>query len=166
MVGWWLADFHIWFGTWWVIKVSVSSKRLRIEQNEWNESTGGRFMMFLFPLISLQWQIHEYVWIQTYLKNSQPWPNHPFIFISLLFAYTSFFNGWVMVGSFSNWIESVSLGLGNGWQFFKWDSILLYYFINGWVMVGRFSNWIESVSSRVGWWLAVFQMEFNALLLH
>ena len=91
MVGWWLADFHIWFIAYWVIKVSVSSKRLRIQQNEWNESTGGRFMMFLFPLISLQSQIHEYVWIQTYLKNSQPWPNLPFIFISLLFAYTFIF---------------------------------------------------------------------------
>ena len=32
-------------------------------------------------------------------------------------------------------------------------------------MVGSFSNSIESISSRVGWWLAVFQMGFNALLL-
>ena len=45
-------------------------------------------------------------------------------------------------------------------------SFSLYYFINGWVMVSSFSNWIKRVSVRVGWWLAVFQMGFNALLLH
>ena len=55
-------------------------------------------------------------------------------------------------------------GLDDGWLFFRWGSMLQYFF-NGWAMVGSFSNSIGSISSRAGWWLAVFQMGFNALLL-
>ena len=100
------------------------------------------------------------------------------------FNWEPFCEGWMMVGCFSNEVQcSITLtmvgswlavfqiqlraflwGLDDGWLFFKWGS-MLYHFNNGWVMVGSFSNSIESISSRVGWWLAVFQMGFNALSL-
>ena len=69
---------------------------------------------------------------------------------------------WLAV--FQIWLRSYLQGLGDGWLFIRWGS-MLYHSLNGWFMVGSFSNWIESESSRVGWWLAVFQMWFNALLL-
>ena len=68
------------------------------------------------------------------------------------------------VGLVQIWLRSYLQGLGDGWLFIRWGS-MLYHSLNGWFMVGSFSNWIESESSRVGWWLAVFQMRFNALLL-
>ena len=75
--------------------------------------------------------------------------NHdPTTYLSLYCYYLliiSFINGWVMVGSFFK---------------LNWECIF-----EGWMMVGCFSNWIKSISSRVGWWLAIFQMGFNAALL-
>ena len=65
----------------------------------------------------------------------------------------------MMVGCFSNGVQcSITLtmvgswlavfqielraylqGLGDGWLFFRWGS-MLYQSLNGWVMVGSFSN--------------------------
>ena len=88
-----------------------------------------------------------------------------------------------MVGSFSNWIESVSLRvgwwlavfqmgfharllyqwLGNGWQFFILNRERIF---KGWMMVGCFSNEVQcsNTFSMVGQWLAVFQIQLRAYL--
>ena len=94
-----------------------------------------------------------------------------------------FNNGWVMVGSFSNfiviissriwwwlavyqmWFKALLLSqwLGNGWQFFKfnWEP-----FCEGWMMVGCFSNEVQcSITlTMVGSWLAVFQIQLRTFL--